>query len=563
MKGIIDLNGTWDFVADLDPKYHMLNSYPSPAWDRSKWEKAAVPGVWNMYQEKYSIYEGVCWYAREFDYDGETEGVTALLKFGGVNYKCDIFLNGEKAGEHEGGYTAFTVDVSRLLKKGKNCLVVRVDNRALVMKLPEVIGWFNYGGIHRDVCLEIYRDAYFSDLFVDGKHDGMLFVKGDVNPKGDSDLQIEITCGKTVKKIQGATGAFETSFKIPGVKTWSPEEPNLYPVKISLVSGGSVKDERIVNTGFRSISKEGNEITLNGEKTYLKGICYLYDSPEYGLVMKKEQYLKDLALIKELGVNIIRSHFQFSDELLSECDRQGFMVWTEVPIYCVAPKKEEKNTVFSDETYRKLALVMIEELVDQAKNHPSVVIYSIGNECTVENPEAKEFFQAVADKAREKDASRLLSYAALYGTVGPLTDIVDVIGVNEYWGWYDIIGLEKKPDKINLEKLENKLKELTENQKNILVISEFAADAVPGFLSESRELWSEDYYSEFFEKSFEVFKKYPVCGTFPFLFNDYKDPSKYYNKYWDGMNYKGVVSYNRIPKKPFYTLKSIYRGNGK
>ncbi|MBN1445535.1 MAG: hypothetical protein JW957_05465, partial [Candidatus Omnitrophica bacterium] len=555
MKGIIDLNGTWDFIADLDPKYHQLNSYPSPAWDRSNWEKAVVPGVWNMFQEKYSIYEGVCWYARDFEYDGETEGVTALLRFGGVNYKCDIFLNGEKAGEHEGGYTEFAVDVSRLLKKGSNCLVLRVDNRALIMKMPAVIGWFNYGGIHRDVCLEVYRGAYFSDLFVYGKHDGTLSVKGAVNTQEAPGLQVEITCGETSKKIEAADGAFETSFQIPGVKTWSPEEPNLYPVNISLASEGKVQDEITLDTGFRSISVEGTDITLNGTKTFLKGICYLYDSPDYGLVMKKEQYLKDIALIKELGVNIIRSHFQFSDAFLSECDRQGLMVWIEAPVYCIAPKKEEKNTVFSDESYKKLALLMIEELIGQAKNHPSVVIYGIGNECTVENPEAEGFFRAIADKAREKDSTRLLSYAALYGTVGPLADIVDVIGVNEYWGWYDVIGLGKKLDKINLDKLENKLKELTANHKKPLVISEFAADAVPGFLSKSHELWSEDYYSEFFEKSFEVFKKYPVCGTFPFLFNDYRDPSKYIGKYWDGMNYKGVVSYSRKPKKPFYTLK--------
>jgi len=559
MKEIVDLNGLWDFIADLDPKYHKLNSYPSPAWDRSHWEKVTVPGVWNLYQERYSIHEGVCWYARDFDYAGETEDVTAFLKFGGVNYKCDIFLNGEKAGEHEGGYTAFTVDVSRLLKKGKNCLVVRVDNRALIMKLPEVIGWFNYGGIHRDVCLEVYRDAFFSDLSVDGRYDGTLSVKGKIDPKGASGFQIEITCEKNTRKIQCTGESFDALFKMPGVRTWTPEKPNLYPVKISLISRGGVKDERIVNTGFRSISREGIDIMLNGKKTYLKGICYLYDSPEYGLVMKKERYLKDISLIKELGANIIRSHFQFRDEFLSECDRQGLMVWTEVPIYCVAPKKEEKNTAFSDEEYRRLALTMIEELINQARNHPSVVIYSIGNECTVENPEAKGFFKAVADRARGKDSTRLLSYAALYGTVGPLTEIVDVIGVNEYWGWYDVIGLDRQPDEINLEKLEKKLTELTENQKNPLVISEFAADAVPGYISPKYELWSEDYYSKFLEKSFEVFRKYRVCGTFPFCFNDYRDPSKYVNKYWDGMNYKGLVSYSRKPKKPFYTLKNIYR----
>jgi len=555
----IDINGIWDFIVDLDPKYHTSPVYASPEWDRSRWEKIVVPGVWNLYRERYSIYEGVCWYAREFEYSPEIEDRRVILRFGGVNYRCDIFLNGEKAGEHEGGYTEFVVDVSHLIKKGKNLLAVRVDNRSLITKLPTVLGWFNYGGIHRDVTLEIYQDVYIADLSVKGRDDGLLSVKGKIASINRSSFDVEIICGDITKKIEGITEEINISLKIPGIKRWSPEKPSLYPVKISLISKGAVLDERVINIGFRSISIEGTDIFLNGKKIYLKGISYLYDSPVYGLVMEKEQYQRDILLMKELGVNIIRSHFPFPDEFLSECDRQGLMVWVEIPVYCITTDKEAKGTVFSDERYKKLALTMIEEMIIQSRNHPSVVIYGIGNECETKNLEAEGFFQALSEKAREMD-DRLLAYASLYGDVGVVGNLVDVLGINEYWGWYDVIGAAKRGREINLDKLEEKLKELTGIYKKPLVISEFGADAIPGYISESGEFWSEDYYSEFIEKSFEVFKRYPLCGTFLFCFSDYKDPSKYINRYWDGMNYKGVVSYNRIPKKSFYTLKKIYKG---
>ncbi|MCK4307809.1 hypothetical protein KAW50_06265, partial [candidate division WOR-3 bacterium] len=166
--------------------------------------------------------------------------------------------------------------------------------------------------------------------------------------------------------------------------------------------------------------------------------------------------------------------------------------------------------------------------------------------------------------ARELDSSRLLSYASLYCNVGPLAEIVDILGINEYWGWYDAIEPnsgrpQDKPDKLNLKILNDKLTELSGKYKKALLITEFGADSIPGYLSESLELWSENYHAEFLKRSFEVFEKHPcICGTFPFCFSDYRDPSKHVNKYWDEMNYKGVVSYQRKKKLPFLALKKIY-----
>ena len=559
MRKIINLSGTWAFIPDLDPKYHVAPVYAKPDWDRTNWQKVPVPGVWNHYAERYSIYEGVCWYHREFSVDLPSKGPTCLLKFGAVNYRCEIFINGKKAGEHEGGYTEFVLNVSRLINQGKNHIAVKVDNRAVNMKLPAVLGYFNYGGIHRDVTLEIYTGEYFSDISMDARDDGKLSITGRWAGGKERSVEVEVTCQQITKHCQCDNHSFNVSVKVPDIKAWSPGEPNLYPVTVLLTANGELQDKRVFKVGFRTISLKNNAFALNGKKTFLKGICYLYDSPAYGAVMKKEQFLHDISLLKELGVNIIRSHFPFTDEFLDECDRQGIMVWIEIPVYCLHPPTKERGTVFSDNAVQKLALSMLEEMIVQAKNHPSVVIYGIGNECNTENPEAESFFRQLAVKARELDSTRLLSYAALYCNVGPLAEMVDILGINEYWGWYDIIG-QDKPEKLNLKILDDKLTELSGKHKKPMLMTEFGADSIPGYLSESLELWSENYHAELLKKSFEIFKKHPyICGTFPFVFSDYKDPSKHVNKYWNEMNYKGVISYNRRKKLSFFTLQKIYK----
>lgn len=157
MKQVVDLNGQWDFVADLDPKYHSdTRIYPDPAFarpdaNRRHWMKVPVPGVWQKYAERYDIFEGVCWFACEFEIDSLPIAGLARLRFGAVNYLCRVFLNGEELGSHEGGYTEFVLDATGHLRTGTNHIAVMVDNRATTMKWPPCLGYFNYGGIYRDV----------------------------------------------------------------------------------------------------------------------------------------------------------------------------------------------------------------------------------------------------------------------------------------------------------------------------------------------------------------------------------------------------------------------------
>lgn len=568
MRNIIDLNGLWDFVVDLDPKYHTTPNYAKPDWNRRHWQKVSVPGVWNLYAEKYSIYEGVCWFAREFTIPTLPDGSTALLRFGAVNYRCEVFVNGERVGEHEGGYTEFVIDVSPLVHEGDNYIAVKVDNRATSTRLPGVLGYFNYGGIHRDVTLEIYPAAYLADVFVRGHPKaggGVLQVTGKCGAVRTDTLEVVVSCnGVREKATVALDGTFAIELDVPDVQPWSPENPNLYHTVVTLGCGEDIFDEWGFDVGFRALAICDSKIQLNGQGTFLKGICYIYDSPAFGLVLRPEQFERDIILLKELGVNAIRSHFPLSHSFLNACDRAGIMVWVEIPVYCIFPGDDERGTVFADAEWQRLAMTMLEEMITQAKNHPSVILYGIGNECNLKNPEAEPFFRNLAARARELDPTRLLSYACAYGNTGPMADIVDILGINEYWGWYDVIfdnNRSLSSEEIDLKKLDDLLQKHTAKHRKPLLLTEFGADAIPGYLSQKLALWSEDYQAEFLRKTYAVAQRCPrLCGTFPFGFADYRDPSKEINEYWDGMNYKGVVTYNRKRKRAFFALKSIYGG---
>ncbi|MCK5805772.1 MAG: hypothetical protein KAI66_23270, partial [Lentisphaeria bacterium] len=301
----------------------------------------------------------------------------------------------------------------------------------------------------------------------------------------------------------------------------------------------------------------------------LKGICYVFDSPTHGLVMTPEQVETDVRLIKELGCNAVRCHYPMDSVFYDACDRAGLLVWIEPTVYCYNPPDGETNTLFARSESRTVAQTMIVEMIATARNHPSVVIYGIGNECGTGHPEAESFFRHLAALVRESDSTRLVSYAALYGNIGPLADIVDVLGINSYWGWYDRIwggkGLEpdadSAPESIDLTRMREMLDDaLGKNQELALLLTEFGADSEPGNHSNRRALWSEEYHADLLCEIFALAAEYPqIAGTFPFCFSDYRDPSKIHNGHWDELNLKGVVTYQREKKMAFGAVRSQYQ----
>jgi beta-glucuronidase len=586
----IDLTGTWDFVADLDPKYHAIHGgFHNPTANRRHWQQVPVPGVWQKYGARYDIYEGVCWFAREFALAAVPANARARLRFGAVNYLATVYLNGEQVGSHEGGYTEFALDVTGKLQPGTNHLAVQVDNRALITKWPPCLGYFNYGGIHRGVSLEIADGPALADVHLEAvpaKDGWKLAVRGQVDQSDLSDgsdtlLARVSSDGLSWEEPIGPGGALAVRVPFFDTPAWIPEAPHLVPVTVELLdSAHSVLDRREFQFGFRTVAMRDGKVHLNGQPYPLKGVCYVYDSPVTGLVMTPEQIATDLRLMKAVGCNAVRCHYPMDEAFYAACDRLGLLVWIEPPVYCYHPGDDEIGTRFADPEWLALAQAMAREMIAVARNHPSVAIYSIGNECNTANPEAEAFFRQLAAAIRAADPTRLISYAALYGIVGPIADIVDVLGINSYWGWYDKIwggkglapadsepcsvgsvqcSVAKEP--IDLAPMRKMLDAVLAMKCNLaLLLTEFGADSVTGSYSASRDMWSENYHADLLREILALVEDYPqIVGTFPFCFSDYRDPSKVHNGYWNELNLKGLVDYRRNRKLAFGAVCEAYR----
>ncbi len=577
MRTVTSLDGIWRFVVDQNPKYHLDPvTCPLPFNARTDvcrrhWKDVIVPGCWQKYEERLDIYEGVCWYHRAFMLDALQPGETAAVRFGAVNYACRVFVNGAEIGGHETGYTPFALDCTEVLREGENQISVCVDNRDAVTVWPHVVGYFNYGGLHRSVTLirtgmGDMEDVRWDTAWQDGV--GMLSVSGKVRG-GKS--RLKLSCGGAETEISAdENGEFAASLSVQGAKPWSPETPVLYDARLVAESG----DTRENRCGFKSVCVENGEVFLNGAPYRLHGVCHLSDNPDSGMTMTQENILRDLRLMKGCGVNAIRCHYPMDEKFYDACDEMGFLVWIEPNIYCYHPRTEDRNTLFADEKAKRLALQMVEELVIPARDHVCVSIYGIGNECNTANPEAPAFFRAIADTLRRDGGNRLISYAALYGTVDGVFDLVDIVGINSYWGWYD--KLDMAPDQdgwkaeavqgdrepIDLTPFHGMMRDVLKKigGKKALLLTEFGADAVPGYFSRSREMWSEEYQADLIEEIITTAKQYPqIMGTFVFAFEDYRDPSKDFNGYWNEWNLKGLVDYGRRPKKSYEAVKRCYQ----
>lgn len=563
----LDLNGLWAFAIDQDPEYHTSHDYSRPTSLRH-WERFPVPGCWNRYAERYDLFEGVAWFVREFEVGELPPEPVATLCLGAVNYLADVYLNGRHLGRHEGGYTAFEMDATAALQPGMNRLAVRVDNRHLWLRLPAVLGWYNYGGLHRDVSLHLASHARLQTVLVAAEPTGpgatgRLRVTAS-RPGLSLHATVRDPQGEVVWTHEAAGGPWDIELTLPVAQPWSPDDPALYHLEVTLRDGDAVLDQRTCAFGVRRLTVDGQRLLLNGAPTQLRGLCYLYDHPACGVAYDPQVAAADLDDLQALGVNCLRSHFPLPEAFLDECDRRGMMLWLEVPIYCVHPATDACDTVFADGSLEVLARQMIREMVLQAHNHPSVVIWSVGNECNTDHPESLAFFQGCVAEVRALDPKRLISYAALYGGVGHIAASVDLISLNQYWGWYDLISQDGTSDQrapavpLQVPQLEACLAEKAALGKPLL-LSEFGADAEPGFRSATGELWSEDYQAELIARQLEIAAACPaVCGTFPFLYNDYRDPSKPLNHYWHGVNLKGVVSYDREPKLAWARLRDAY-----
>ena len=519
------------------------HNFPSSDW-------LYVPGDWNSQKEDLKFYEGKLWYQTYFFYDLPKDK-RLFIYFGAANYKTTVFVNGVHLGTHIGGFTPFNFEISDTILKKRNSLVVSVDNTRDVNGIPPFeTDWWNYGGITRDVYLAEFNNVFVRDYLVELKKGTNNVIQGYVQLSNAlPDVEIDIFIPEKSKHIKRKTdekGRFQFESRIPGLMLWDVKNPKLYDIHIK------VKDNLLHDKiGFRSIEAQGNDILLNGKPVFLRGICIHEESPlREGRAWSAEDALILLNRAKELHCNFVRlAHYPHNEHMYRLADEMGLMVWEELPLYW-SVNWDNKQTY-------QLAENMLTEMITRDKNRAGIIVWSMANE-TGDNPARNRFLSNLIAETRRIDDSRLIS-AALHingKESDKYTKVVndklgkqlDIICVNEYFGWYQ--GLPGIIDSINWDIQFNKP----------FLFSEFGAGALQGFHGDSLTRWSEEYQDYYYKETIEMLDRIPeLRGITPWLLVDFKSPRRLFPYIQDFYNKKGLYSERGEKKKAFYTLMKYYQ----
>jgi len=556
-RASISLDGTWNSI--IDPYETGMSSHfyenRKPAsktdlveYDFDRSPKLKVPGDWNSQRESLLFYEGPMWYQRSFSYQKRHHRV--FLYFGAANYLSRIWLNGTKLGEHIGGYTPFNFEVTEQLKDGDNSLVVEVDNTRRPEGVPSIhTDWWNYGGITRNVKLIEVPQNFIQNYFVQLAKGRTEEIQGWVQLHGTGSATIEIPELRLKQTVQADAQGRAALRVLAKPEPWSPENPRLYQL---VVSSG---DDRIVDqVGFRTIETRGTQILLNGKPIFLRGISAHEEAPyRGGRAVSVDDDRTLITWAKELGCNFMRlTHYPHNEDMIRLADQMGMMIWNEVPVYW---EMQFENPAVLDN-----AKAQLRDVIARDQNRAAVVIWSLSNETPI-TPERSAFLKSMAEYARSLDSTRLISSASDKATHldpqhmalnDPLGEYLDVIGLNEYVGWY----FAKKEDA-------DRIDWSFQYQKPVIV-TEFGGGAQYGLHGDSDTRFTEEYQASFYEHQLTMLGKIPaLAGMSPWVLMDFRSPRRTLSGTQDYFNRKGLFSDRGQRKQAFYVLQKFYRENAK
>jgi len=570
-RSVTSLNGDWHYLIDQSPgralytptgaindKSYALNSRPNivgphnEEYDFSAAPTIKVPGDWNTQDPHLFNYEGVVWYQRDFDAQPRP-GTRTFLHIGAANYRSHVWVNQKRVCDHEGGYTPFDCEVTGVLHSGSNFVVIAVDATRLVDGIPSVgIDWLNYGGLTRDVSLVSVPTAFIDDYDVHLEH-GAAWQPGNTQITGyvhvldapaGSTVTVEIPeAGVKATVHTDAQGRAPFSVKATHLTLWSPESPRLY--KVTLASGDDKLTDEI---GFRDIRVDGTRILLNGKAVFLRGANVHAEAPVRGGRLNTDQDVATIfSYLKDMNANFARlAHYPHDERMERAADREGIMIWSEIPLW-------QHISFEKPEVYAK-AVYMLNEMIRRDRNKASVILWSVSNE-TPNNPVRTQFLTNLANEARKLDPTRPITSALntthIEGASATLPDLyanaLDVIGINQYIGWYT--GTPESADSI----------QWTLPQKPV-IMSEFGAEAKQGNHGATNQRWSEEQQSYVLQHQIVMLSKIPqLRGDTPWILMDFRSPTRNIPKLQDGYNRKGLISEDGKKKLAFFTMQKAYQ----
>lgn len=558
----------------------------------SGWQDVQLPHTWNAKdmqtplanmtafrnpQERF--YTGEALYKKIYTPSKADEGKRFFLRFEGVGSVAEVFVNNQYAGNHKGAYSAFAIEISRLLKYGEeNEIIVKADNSTR----PDVIPVNNvlfgvYGGIYRDVALiitdkvNIAVDDYASpgiyisqDNVSQKSADVNIKIKIDNKTEKKQDIRVVSTIyemdGKTIKAkietpynlpIQGRQ-FISQDFKINKPHLWQGlEDPYLYKVVTQIVSSnGSVLDEVIQPLGLRHFELRAHEgIFLNGKKVPMYGTCRHQDWWGKGSALSKEDHNTDLEIMREMGATTLRlAHYQQAEQMYAKSDSIGFIVWAEIPFV------NQVTTLEADNAKQQMT-----ELIRQNYNHPSIYTWGLHNEVYNPAEQVIPLTTALHDIAKTEDPYRYTVSVSGYNKVDhTVNGNADLLGINQYFGWYNG----------NMSDIKTWLADIEEKFPDHKVIfSEYGGEA--NIYQQKEEIgdrgyccgYDKTYYETFGTKFHEIHwgalaKSNYILGSYIWNTFDFATPLSSQGGIHNRNN-KGLVTFDRkVKKDPFYWYKA-------
>ena len=578
-----------DRIALFDGWLFTTNDSPDAVRaDPSAWRAAQVPHTWNAVDgadgadggargNKSSYRRGAGWYALELPVPKLGNDRRAFLKFNGASVVADVYLNGTHLGQHRGAFGAFGFEVTTYLNStGKNDLRVRVDNSWQADVAPLAGDFTVFGGLYRPVELLITSDVCIDPL--DYAAPGVAVFQNSVT-RERAEIEVAVSVSRssgvhekpelvlTVRDAAGQLaqrerrpvlwqsdhGGARFSVAISNPHLWhGVRDPYLYSVGVELVAGDHVLDRVEQPLGLRAIRVDLQRgFLLNDEPYPLRGVCRHQDREGKGWAVTPADEAEDIVIIRDVGANALRlAHYQHSDSFLELCDRQGLLVWAEIPLV---------NKVRNTPGFHANAEQQLVELIRQQRNHPSVAMWGLFNELYHQGPTdpCEPLVARLQAIAKREDPTRLTTAASNQLDKRELNGLTDLIACNIYPGWYG----RGEPSQMGAEL--NRWLAATDGRG--LGVSEYGAGASPNQHEERRSLqpdpggrWHPEEYQSFCheEQYRQIHANAAVWGSFVWNAFDFGSDERAEGEQ-DGINDKGLVSYDRkVRKDAFYFYKA-------
>jgi beta-glucuronidase len=541
----------------------------------------AVPCSWNDLFDDARDYLDLAWYLNKAWVPSAWRGQRVFLRVGSANYAAKVWVNGTVVAMHLGGHLPFVAEITNQLAwDRKNVVAITVENKQLPERVPPgpgaggggvagVMGgfplttydFFPYAGLHRPVLLYSVPTEHIDDVTVvtttDGS-EGVVNVKvataGQYAGKGKARLN------EMEADLNFRAGSAEATLRVPAARYWSPQDPHLYTLTLTLTDGQRTTDTYALDIGIRTVAVRGDQLLLNEQPIKLTGFGKHEDFPLYGRGQSLPMWIKDYELLKWVGANSYRtSHYPYCEEAMQVADRLGVLVINEIP--AVGLNFEESDELTAQRLMQ--SKTALRELVARDKNHPSTIMWCVANEPmggpllgrgapvqkAVES--GLKFFRQMYAEAKQLDPTRPVTMVGVQGGPSEWHGLFDAVSINRYYGWYTLTGRLDEA----AQALASELDALHKSFGKPIILSEFGADTLPGAHNAQPEMWTEEYQVEFLRRYLDVAVQRPfMAGMHVWAFSDFKTGQATMRT--AGMNFKGVFTRDRRPKMAAHFLRS-------